>query len=98
MSLWDDSFPHLEEAVERGLVFRRNASTRVLRVLEANLRAGCLNTKYLEEKPLTEYNVPKTFPAEPAKLALAVGSAALKNNGVLPLKKEKKLRKLRSCA
>ena len=66
VSLWDDSFPHLEEAVERGLVSEETLDKAVLRVLELKFcAAGCFEHPYLEEKPLTEYNVPKTFSAEP---------------------------------
>lgn len=90
VSLWDDSFPHLEEAVERGLVSEETLDKAVLRVLELKFARGLFEHPYLEEKPLTEYNVPKTFPQS---LEIARQSAVLlKNNGVLPLKKEKKLR------
>lgn len=59
-------------------------------MLELKFARGLFEHPYLEEKPLTEYNVPKMFPQS---LEIARQSAVLlKNNGVLPLKKEKKLR------
>ena len=45
VSLWDDSFPHLEEAVERGLVPEETLDKAVLRVLELKFARGLLNTR-----------------------------------------------------
>ncbi|WP_419486210.1 glycoside hydrolase family 3 protein, partial [Hominenteromicrobium sp.] len=49
VSLWDDSFPHLEEAVERGLVSEETLDKAVLRVLELKFARGLFEHPYLEE-------------------------------------------------
>ncbi|MGN0477797.1 MAG: glycoside hydrolase family 3 N-terminal domain-containing protein [Hominenteromicrobium sp.] len=86
VSLWDEGFSHLEEAVQRGLVPEETLDCAVLRVLEIKFERGLFEHPYLEEKPLT------AFPAErfPQSLELARQSAVLlKNDGVLPLDAEK---------
>lgn len=86
ISLWDRAFSCLEEAVERGLVSEDTLDQAVLRVLELKFSLGLFETPYLEE------GEPKTFSYEefPESLELARESAVLlKNDGILPLKKEK---------
>ena len=92
VSLWDDSFPHLEEAVERGLVSEETLDKAVLRVLELKFARGLFEHPYLEEKPLTEYNVPKTFPQslEIARPAVNVGLSVSRVGGDAQTKAMKK--------
>ena len=82
ISLWDQGFAHLEEAVEQGLVSEKELDRAVLRVLELKFRQGLFEHPYLEE---TE---PEVFSREkyPQSLELArQGAVLLKNQGVLPL-------------
>ena len=82
VSLWDDGFTHLEEAVERGLVAEAVLDRAVRRVLEMKFARGLFEHPYLEEKPLT----PVTAAEYPQSLELARQSAVLlKNDGILPL-------------
>lgn len=82
VSLWDDGFTHLEEAVERGLVAEAVLDRAVRRVLEMKFARGLFEHPYLEEKPLT----PFTAAEYPQSLELARQSAVLlKNDGILPL-------------
>ncbi|MDO4459206.1 MAG: glycoside hydrolase family 3 N-terminal domain-containing protein [Clostridia bacterium] len=83
VSLWDESFSHLEEAVERGLVSEELLDRAVLRVLELKFERGLFEHPYLEEKELTDYNNPEKYPQS---LEIARQAAVLlKNNGILPL-------------
>lgn len=88
VSLWDNGFCHLEEAVGRGLVDEAILDRAVLRVLEMKFARGLFEHPYLEEKPLTKF----TAEQFPQSLELARQSAVLlKNDGVLPLDKNKPL-------
>ena len=89
VSLWDDGFTHLEEAVERGLVSEDVLDRAVLRVLEMKFARGLFEHPYLEEKPLTQF----TAAQYPQSLELARQSAVLlKNDGILPLDAKAKRR------
>ena len=89
MSLWDEGFTHLEEAVERGLVSEDVLDRAVLRVLEMKFARGLFEHPYLEEKPLTQF----TTAQYPQSLELARQSAVLlKNDGILPLDAKAKRR------
>lgn len=89
VSLWDEGFTHLEEAVERGLVSEDVLDRAVLRVLEMKFARGLFEHPYLEEKPLTQF----TAAQHPQSLELARQSAVLlKNDGILPLDAKAKRR------
>ena len=89
VSLWDDGFTHLEEAVERGLVSEDVLDRAVLRVLEMKFARGLFEHPYLEEKPLTQF----TAAQHPQSLELARQSVVLlKNDGILPLDAKAKRR------
>lgn len=82
VSLWDDAFSHLEEAVEQGLVSEQELDRAVLRVLELKFERGLFEHPYLEE------DEPERFGYEtyPQSLELArQGAVLLKNEGLLPL-------------
>ncbi len=86
LSLWDQGFAHLEEAVELGLISQRAVDRACLRVLEFKFRQGLFEHPYLEETP------PKRFSYEefPESLELARESAVLLKRGLLPLKRDGK--------
>lgn len=89
VSLWDEGFTHLEEAVARGLVSEDVLDRAVLRVLEMKFARGLFEHPYLEEKPLTQF----TTAQYPQSLELARQSAVLlKNDGILPLDAKAKRR------
>lgn len=89
VSLWDEGFTHLEEAVERGLVSEDVLDRAVLRVLEMKFARGLFEHPYLEGKPLTQF----TAAQYPQSLELARQSAVLlKNDGILPLDAKAKRR------
>ncbi len=82
VSLWDEAFSRLEEAVERGLVSEEEIDRACRRVLELKFARGLFERPYLEETP------PQVFPysQHPESLDLARQSPVLlKNDGVLPL-------------
>ncbi len=88
ISLWDQAFSRLEEAVERGLVAEREVDRAALRVLELKFRRGLFERPYLDETAPTQFSYEKF----PESLELSRQSPVLlKNDGVLPLK-EKDLR------
>ena len=83
ISLWDQGFAHLEEAVEQGLVAQEELDRAVLRVLELKFRQGLFEHPYLEETEPEAFGVEKY----PQSLELArQGAVLLKNQGVLPLR------------
>lgn len=87
VSLWDNGFAHLEDAVNRGLVSEEILDRAVLRVLELKFERGLFEHPYLEEEPLSEFN------QFPQSLEIARQSAVLlKNDGILPLNSEQSLR------
>lgn len=78
MSLWDEGFTHLEEAVERGLVKESVLDDAVARVLALKFRLGLFETPYA------------TPPAPTGGREISVGLARaavtlLRNDGVLPV-------------
>ncbi|MET7687320.1 glycoside hydrolase family 3 N-terminal domain-containing protein [Streptomyces sp. NPDC005483] len=78
LSLWDEGFTHLEEAVERGLVKETDLDTAVARVLRLKFRLGLF-----EPQPVTA-----AAPAGGEQLSKEVARAAvtlLRNDGVLPI-------------
>ncbi|MGW0835296.1 glycoside hydrolase family 3 N-terminal domain-containing protein [Streptomyces prunicolor] len=81
LSLWDEGFTHLEEAVERGLVSEETLDTAVARVLGLKFRLG------LFERPYSTGEFPS--PEQGRELSAALARAAitlLHNDGdVLPI-------------
>ncbi|MFE6618874.1 glycoside hydrolase family 3 N-terminal domain-containing protein [Streptomyces sp. NPDC057740] len=79
LSLWDEGFTHLEEAVERGLVTEEALDAAVARVLRLKFRLGLFDQR--------DATVP--FPVGGRELSTAVARSAvtlLRNDGgVLPL-------------
>ncbi|MGA6226097.1 glycoside hydrolase family 3 N-terminal domain-containing protein [Streptomyces umbrinus] len=84
LSLWDDGFTHLEEAVERGLVTEDVLDAAVARVLRLKFRLG------LFERPCTEDRLTAPSPDRGRELstALARGAVTLLHDdgGVLPVR------------
>ncbi|WP_128431080.1 glycoside hydrolase family 3 N-terminal domain-containing protein [Streptomyces cyaneus] len=79
LSLWDEGFTHLEEAVERGLVAEEVLDAAVARVLRLKFRLGLFDRQGAESKP---------FPAQGRELSTALARATvtlLHNDGTLPL-------------
>lgn len=88
VSLWDQAFTALEQAVEQGLVPEAAVDRAVLSVLELKFRRGLFERPFLEEDP------PKIFSysQHPESLQLARESVVLlKNAGVLPLPEGQKI-------
>ncbi|WP_106971790.1 glycoside hydrolase family 3 N-terminal domain-containing protein [Streptomyces xylophagus] len=81
LSLWDEGFTHLEEAVERGLVAEETIDTAVARVLRLKFLLG------LFERPYSTGEFPS--PQQGRELSTALARAAvtlLRNDGdVLPI-------------
>jgi beta-glucosidase len=78
LSLWDEGFTHLEEAVERGLVEESVLDAAVARVLRLKFRLGLFEEQHTTASP----------PAGGEELSKEVARAAvtlLRNDGVLPI-------------
>ncbi|WP_069766475.1 glycoside hydrolase family 3 N-terminal domain-containing protein [Streptomyces sp. LUP47B] len=78
LSLWDEGFTHLEEAVERGLVKETVLDGAVARVLRLKFRLGLFEQQHTTASP----------PAGGEELSREVARAAvtlLRNDGVLPI-------------
>ncbi|MDH6453595.1 MULTISPECIES: glycoside hydrolase family 3 N-terminal domain-containing protein [unclassified Streptomyces] len=79
LSLWDEGFTHLEEAVERGLVEESVLDAAVARVLRLKFRLGLF-----EQQPGTATPVP-TGGAEISREVARAAVTLLRNDGVLPV-------------
>ncbi|MFJ5302402.1 glycoside hydrolase family 3 N-terminal domain-containing protein [Streptomyces sp. NPDC088350] len=81
LSLWDEGFTHLEEAVERGLVTEETLDTAVARVLRLKFRLG------LFERPYSTGEFPSPQQGRELSTALARAAVTLLHNdgGVLPV-------------
>ncbi len=89
ISLWDDSFSKLEDAVNRGLVSKDKLDEAVTKVLELKFERGLFENSYIEEKALTNFNDDKKYPQS---LEIVRQSAVLlKNENILPLDKNKEI-------
>ncbi|MFI6435603.1 glycoside hydrolase family 3 N-terminal domain-containing protein [Streptomyces sp. NPDC050759] len=78
LSLWDEGFTHLEEAVERGLVSEETLDTAVARVLRLKFRLGLFDQQDVTTRP----------PADGAAISREAAQGAvtlLRNDGVLPI-------------
>jgi beta-glucosidase len=80
LSLWDEGFTHLEEAVERGLVEESVLDAAVARVLRLKFRLGLFEQPYTRRTPMPEGG---------RKLSTAVARACVtllhNQAGVLPV-------------
>ena len=90
MGLWDTGFQLLEEAVERGLVAEARIDEACHRILTVKFRRGLFENPYLPENDdHCNYN----YVNYPQVKTLAEHSLVLlKNNGVLPLSKDKPMK------
>ncbi|MGX9884453.1 glycoside hydrolase family 3 N-terminal domain-containing protein [Streptomyces sp. NPDC002276] len=81
LSLWDEGFTHLEEAVERGLVSEAAVDAAVARVLRLKFRLG------LFERPYSTSELPPATQGRELSTALARGAVTLlhNNGGILPI-------------
>ena len=90
MGLWDTGFQLLEEAVERGLVAEARIDEACKRILTVKFRRGLFDDPYLPENDdycqYSYVNYPQVKDLAEQSLVL------LKNNGILPLSKEKPMR------
>ncbi len=79
LSLWDEGFTHLEEAVERGLVSEDALDAAVARVLRLKFRLGLFE----------EHATPTDFPAHGRDVSTTLARAAVtllhNDGGVLPV-------------
>ena len=90
MGLWDTAFSMLEEAVERGLVQEARIDEACKRILTVKFRRGLFENPYLPE---TDAYCQYSYVNYPQVKALAEQSLVLlKNDGVLPLGKDKPMR------
>lgn len=83
ISLWDQSFSHLEEAVNNGLVAEEVLDKAVLKVLEMKFERGLFENPYLDETEPEEFTYEKYPESEELSRQIPV---LLKNEGILPLK------------
>ncbi|MGC9543415.1 glycoside hydrolase family 3 N-terminal domain-containing protein [Streptomyces sp. UG1] len=77
LSLWDEGFTHLEEALERGLVSEQTLDAAVARVLRLKFRLGLFDRRHAPTSP----------PTGGSEVSRALARAAvtlLRNDGVLP--------------
>jgi beta-glucosidase len=84
ISLWDDVFPYLEQAVEKGFLSEERLDNAVLRVLEIKQALGFFEPQKIHKE--------KYSSDEKEKLAVELAEDSfvlLKNNDTLPLKKDK---------
>ncbi|QNP74615.1 glycoside hydrolase family 3 C-terminal domain-containing protein [Streptomyces roseirectus] len=78
MSLWDEGFTHLEEAVERGLVTVATLDAAVARVLRLKFRLGLFENPYTPRAALPDG---RGISTDLARASLTL----LHNDGVLPI-------------
>lgn len=86
VSLWDEGFAHLENAVKQGLVTQEQIDDAVLRVLTMKFERGLFEHPYLKYDADSDY-IPGTCPNDPANRTLAQESIVLLKNkdDLLPL-------------
>ncbi|MER5433231.1 glycoside hydrolase family 3 N-terminal domain-containing protein [Streptomyces sp. NPDC002588] len=81
LSLWDEGFTHLAEAVERGLVSEAAVDAAVARVLRLKFRLGLFEQPYTRRRPIPE----ETGRALSTGLARACVTLLHNSAGVLPV-------------
>ncbi len=85
VSLWDDGFTLLEEAVKAGLADEADVDRAALGVLEMKFAQGLFEHPFLEEEPPHVFS----YNSHPESLELArQGAVLLKNEGLLPIKQK----------
>ena len=90
MGLWDTGFSMLEEAVTRGLVEEARIDEACRRILTVKFRRGLFENPYLPE---TDEYCRYNYVNYPQAKTLAEHSLVLlKNEGILPLRKDKPMR------
>ena len=90
MGLWDTGFQLLEEAVERGLVAEARIDEACQRILTVKFRRGLFENPYLPENDdHCDYNY-VNYPQ--VKTLTEHSLVLLKNDGVLPLSKDKPMK------
>lgn len=89
VSLWDDGFTHLEEALEQGLITQERLDEAVLRVLTMKFERGLFEHPFIDV-PQSGFVVPE----DDANLELArEGAVLLKNeDDILPLSADQPLK------
>ncbi|KMS68240.1 beta-glucosidase [Streptomyces viridochromogenes] len=89
LSLWDEGFTHLEEAVERGLVAEEVLDTAAARVLRLKFRLGLFDQEVDTGAGTGVATTPFPSPAHGREVSIAVARGAvtlLRNDGgVLPV-------------
>ncbi|MEV6589188.1 glycoside hydrolase family 3 N-terminal domain-containing protein [Streptomyces acidicola] len=85
LSLWDEGFTHLQEAVERGLVGEDVLDAAVARVLSLKFRLGLFDRPYSADRPVP---APAADRGRALSTALARGAVTLLHDdgGVLPVR------------
>ncbi len=88
ISLWDNGFTKLKEALDRGLILTEDLDKAVLRVLTLKFELGLFENPYIEEK---EAWMGYTYEKYPEALKMARESVVLlkNDNHMLPLNMEK---------
>jgi beta-glucosidase len=81
LSLWDEVYPHLGTAVERGLLAEEELDRAVARVLELKFRLGLFDSDP-PVTPATDPDAARRLSAEMAARSVTV----LRDDGVLPLR------------
>lgn len=86
VSLWDDGFTHLEQALEQGLISEERLDEAVLKVLKLKFERGLFEYPYLGENGRT-FSEGYYLPESDENLNLARESAVLLKNegGLLPI-------------
>ncbi|MGW1025238.1 glycoside hydrolase family 3 N-terminal domain-containing protein [Streptomyces sp. NPDC002577] len=92
LSLWDEGFAHLEEAVERGLVSEETLDAAVARVLRLKFRLGLFERPYVADRSMPEPEPepePQPQPDRGRDLSTALARAAVtllhNDRGTLPI-------------
>lgn len=86
ISLWDDVYPALEAAVELGLVSEEKLNDAVRRVLTLKYKMELFDNPFVEKNPQRNKEQSEKINLESARQSIVL----LKNDGILPLKKELK--------
>ena len=89
--MWDEAMTHLEEAVEKGYITEAEIDEAVCRLLEKKYEIGIMDKPYLEENGQSVAYLKSGKGQEVAYQMACESLVLLKNQGVLPLQKEKVL-------
>ena len=89
--LWGEAMTHLEEAVEKGYVTEAEIDEAVCRLLEKKYECGIMDNPYLEEKGQSVAYLQSGQGQAVAYEMACESLVLLKNQGILPLQKQKVL-------